>query len=129
MSDVSTLFDLLTSAGRRRLLVALCDAEAVDVSDGRFTRAGGTTDANGRDGDANGRDPDALRDHEGRPDADAHEDAVRLYHVDLPKLAAAGAVVWDRDTGVVSRGPRFDAYEPAVRLLATNEGELPGPFY
>jgi hypothetical protein len=128
MSDVSTLFDLLTSAGRRRLLVALCDVEAVDVSDGRFTRAGAASDANGRDSDANGR-ADALDGHEGRPDADAHEDAVRLYHVDLPKLAEAGAVVWDRDTGVVSRGPRFDVYEPAVRLLATNEGRLPGPFY
>jgi hypothetical protein len=32
--------------------------------------------------------------------------AIRLHHVHLPKLAAAGAVDWETDTGVVRLNPK-----------------------
>lgn len=121
MSDVSTLFDLLASASRRRLLATLCDVETVDVSSGRFTRSGAAIDPT--------RGPSAPGPDGDQPHSGPSGTALRLYHADLPKLEAEGVVEWDRERGRVTRGPRFDAYEPAVRLLATNEQALPGPFY
>ncbi len=50
---------------------------------------------------------------------------VRLHHVHLPKLAAAGFITWDRERGVVDRGPRFREIEPAIRLLHDNREKLP----
>ena len=111
MRDVSSLFELLTADTRRSLLVMLCDAESVDVSDGLPTRRAAVATPS-----PTGRSPPSSRD-------------LQLYHVHLPKLEAAGVVEWDRDTGTVSRGPEFDAVEPTVRLLAKNEHALPGPFF
>ncbi|MWG34765.1 DUF7344 domain-containing protein [Halomarina oriensis] len=115
MSDVSTVFDVLASASRRRLLVTLCDVESIDVSSGRFTRSGTALEpAGGASCSGDGDGP--------------AENALQLYHADLPKLEAEGVVEWDRERGRVSRGPRFGVYEPVVRLLATNDQVLPGPF-
>jgi hypothetical protein len=116
MTDVSTVFDVLASASRRRLLVTLCDVETVDVSSGRFTRSGTALEPT--------RNPSSAKPSRDGP----AEGALRLYHADLPKLEAEGAIEWDRERGRVTRGPRFDTYEPVVRLLATNDQVLPGPF-
>jgi GAF domain-containing protein len=48
---------------------------------------------------------------------DDADDGLRLHHVDLPKLAAAGYVAWDDDAEVVSAGPKFPEIEPLVRLV------------
>ena len=50
---------------------------------------------------------------------------LQLYHVHLPKLAAAGYVEWDPDDGTVARGPRFGAVEPVLALLGEQGGTLP----
>jgi len=42
-----------------------------------------------------------------------HRMSVRLTHVHLPKLAAAGLVEWDRDQETVSLSQRFDETDPA----------------
>lgn len=47
-----------------------------------------------------------------------HDNArIRLYHKHLPKLANAGWINWDGDSGTVSEGPKFSTVEPLVRLL------------
>lgn len=46
--------------------------------------------------------------------------AIELRHVHLPKLAAAGYVDWNRSTGTVTKGPRFDELEPLLTLLREN---------
>ncbi len=56
----------------------------------------------------------------------SHENAgIRLYHRDLPELADAGYVDWERGTGTVGRGPNFAEVEPLVHLL--NEYGAPSP--
>jgi hypothetical protein len=37
---------------------------------------------------------------------------VQLHHVELPKLAAAGAIAFDTDENVVRPGPALDAMAP-----------------
>jgi hypothetical protein len=49
----------------------------------------------------------------------------QLYHTHLPKLDDAGFVDWDRGTGIVTRGPRFDGIEPLLRLMNDHQDELP----
>lgn len=45
------------------------------------------------------------------------QEATRLYHHHLPKLAAAGYIAWDEDSDTVSRGETFTEVEPLVQLL------------
>jgi hypothetical protein len=54
-------------------------------------------------------------------EADRHLSAVRLHHVHLPKLQAAGAVEWDEETGEIRLTPR-------ARATVTNDiiGRLAG---
>lgn len=52
--------------------------------------------------------------------------ATELHHVHLPKLDAFGYLAWDPDRRRVGTGPLFHAVEPAVRLLAEQQHELPG---
>lgn len=55
-----------------------------------------------------------------------HEDAgIRLYHTELPRLAAAGYIEWDRESDTVSRGSRFAEAEPLVRLLNEYNAAFP----
>lgn len=50
---------------------------------------------------------------------------IMLVHNHLPKLAKAGYVDWDRDTGEISKGPRFDEIEPLLDLIEAHVDELP----
>lgn len=59
----------------------------------------------------------------GSDDARRGENAVR--HIHLPKLAEAGYVDWDRDTGAITKGPRYDEVEPLLELIENHSDELP----
>lgn len=59
----------------------------------------------------------------GSRDDGGHSGGVR--HVHLPKLAEAGYIEWDRDTGEIGRGPRFDEVEPLLDLIENHSDELP----
>lgn len=48
-----------------------------------------------------------------------------LHHFHLPKLVASEFVEWDRRTGTVTSGLRYDEIAPLVELLIANEDELP----
>lgn len=118
MSDVSTLFELLTAKPRRRVLVALCDVDSVRIPEGltRRSAARSTSSPASRSPDEHSTD-------------EVSRDDLQMYHNHLPKLQAAGVIEWDRDGGTVTRGTEFDAIEPAVRLFATNQHVLPGAFF
>lgn len=115
MSDVSTLFELLASDTRRRLLVALCDVESVQVPEGLLARG-------------QARAP-AGPSWSPTDDAETDPQELRLYHNHLPKLAAEDVIEWNREADVVSRGPAFEEIEPLVRLLAANPQVLPDEFF
>ena len=95
------LFASLSHPYRRRILALL--AEANPRTEDELTRDGPVFDA-----------------------ADPERAAVDVFHVHLPKVAEAGYVSWDRDAGVVERGPRFEDVAPALRLLDDHRDELPG---
>lgn len=40
-----------------------------------------------------------------------------LHHVHLPKLADHDMIMWDYETGTISRGPRFDHLRPILGVL------------
>ncbi|MFC7156142.1 hypothetical protein ACFQPA_11865 [Halomarina halobia] len=119
MSDVSTLFELLTADVRRRLLVALCDVDSVQVPDGLLVRGQAQPVPSS---DSLPRETPSL------DEGSAHPLTFQLHHNHLPKLVDAGVIEWDRETGTVSRGPEFEEIEPAVRLLVANAHALPGEF-
>lgn len=50
---------------------------------------------------------------------------LALNHHHLPVLADGGYVDWDRDTGRVRRGPRFDEIGTLLDLLRTHEDDFP----
>lgn len=43
---------------------------------------------------------------------------TELRHIHLPKLAQSGFVEWDRSTGDIAPGPRFERIEPLLQMLA-----------
>jgi len=50
---------------------------------------------------------------------------VALSHVHLPKLDDTGYIEWDRDTGAISEGPRFDEVEAFLDLFEEWNPEPP----
>ncbi|MFC5368682.1 helix-turn-helix domain-containing protein [Salinirubrum litoreum] len=99
-SSLSEQFDILSSPYRRRILVAVANR--------------------------NPRDEDELR-SEGIADDDENLDVFeqKLYHNHLPKLDAAGFIDWNRETGTITRGPRFDEIRPLIKLMTEHQDELP----
>ncbi|QLH77049.1 hypothetical protein HZS55_06955 [Halosimplex rubrum] len=109
MMGASKMFGLLASDRRRRVLLLLCEEEPVSVPDAVQMRGDAARpSANG------GRDHDRSR-----------RQTVRLYHADLPKLAAANLIEWNRDAETVSRGPRFGEIEPMLDVLGDNAARVP----
>lgn len=53
------------------------------------------------------------------------ESEIPLIHNHLPRLDEAGYIDWDRDTGAISKGPRFNEVEPLLTLIETHADELP----
>lgn len=60
-----------------------------------------------------------------RGESDVENLEFDLVHNHLPKLEEAGYIEWDRDTGEISRGPRFDEIEPILELIENHPDELP----
>jgi hypothetical protein len=114
MTDTSTLFELLASRQRRRLLFLLCDAESVEVPDGLRSRSA-TAMTNGDPSQPRHTVPNDL--------------TVELHHTHLPKLAAADLIEWDRSAEVVRRGPEFAAVEPALDALRQNAPAFPSDVF
>lgn len=52
-----------------------------------------------------------------REGATRNEELVSKHHVHLPKLADYGYIEWDRDAGLVTKGPRFDEIRPLLEFL------------
>ena len=51
------------------------------------------------------------------------DERIRLHHSRLPMLADAGLITWDRERGVVGRGPAFDAALPFLDLIEEQGSE------
>lgn len=83
------LFEALSKEWRRLILQLVRDGEVHNVADL-------TDDA----------------DHE-TPGTD-----IQLVHVHLPKLAGAGYVTWNRETGALAKGPQFADVEPFLHVLS-----------
>lgn len=60
-----------------------------------------------------------------RGEEDRTEREITLAHNHLPTLEEAGYIEWDRDTGEISKGPRFDEIEPFLELIENHADELP----
>lgn len=60
-----------------------------------------------------------------RGDEEAESAEIDLRHNHLPKLADAGYIDWDPDSGEITKGPRFDEIEPLVELIENHADELP----
>ena len=57
---------------------------------------------------------------------DEMDDAeLQLVHNHLPRLEEAGYIDWDRDTGTISKGPRYDEIKPLIDLMENHADELP----
>lgn len=59
-------------------------------------------------------------------DLDTELDQVRMHHVHLPKMAAAGYIEHSPDGTSVSPGAAFNEIEPLLKVLSENSEELPG---
>jgi len=93
-------FDILSDGDRRRILTLLATDNPRQMDD-----LAQSTSSNTGEGPSDGR--------------------RLLYHVHLPKLAQAGYVEWDRETGTVRRGPAFDEISGLVDLLSAHDDALP----
>lgn len=50
---------------------------------------------------------------------------TQLHHTHLPKLADAGYIDWNPDTGAICRGPSIDEIAPLLTLMSDHADELP----
>jgi hypothetical protein len=60
-----------------------------------------------------------------RGEGDIEEIETDLTSDHLPKLEEAGYIEWDRDTGEISKGPRFDQIKPLLNIIENHADELP----
>lgn len=60
-----------------------------------------------------------------RNESNADFEEAKLVHTHLPKLEAAGYIDWDRDSGEISKGPRFDEIDPLLELFENHGEEFP----
>ncbi|AZH26195.1 DUF7344 domain-containing protein [Haloplanus aerogenes] len=93
------IYEALVHPYRRRLLVAMLDADRRDAPY-----------------------PDPL---EFAPDAEEERHRIGMIHTHLPKLDDMGVIQWDRETEELSKGPRWDDLEPLLRWMDENRDELP----
>lgn len=60
-----------------------------------------------------------------RGKSDAEDLEVELVHTHLPRLEEEGYIEWDRESGEISKGPRFEEIEPLLELIERHADELP----
>lgn len=120
MGDTDTLFHLLADENRRRILFSLCDTDSIRLPDAILPR--GQARSRHPGGSHSGPTPEIGSDSD---EGARRQMEIQLRHRHLPKLHQAGVIEWDRDTGTVSRGPRFEDIEPVLCLLAANNGRFP----
>lgn len=53
------------------------------------------------------------------------EARLALIHNHLPRLEEAEYIEWNRDSGDLSKGSRFDEIEPLLELIENHADELP----
>lgn len=97
------LFEILSHEYRRRILMAVRQHNPQDedhVTSEAFA-------------DENAQDANDLK-----------RANVLPYHVLLTKLADAGSIDRDPDSGLITRGPRFERIEPLRRLMHDRQDEL-----
>lgn len=116
MSDTSAVFRLLAAKPRRRLLLLLCETEAVSVPGGLRER-GAVQSSHAHDSQPT-QDPSAESTSGERFD-------LKLIHVHLPKLEEAGLIEWDPEHEAVRRGPEFREIRPILQLLNDNPDAFP----
>lgn len=59
------------------------------------------------------------------PTVDRDATRASLYHVHLPKLAEAGFIRWDRESGEISKGPEWEEIAPLLKLMDDHPDGLP----
>lgn len=114
MSDTSTLFEMLATEHRRRILLLLCQTESLQVPESFRPRG---------QGDSQQFQPDQFSRGAGR--RDSQKLTIELIHNHLPKLEGEGFIEWDRETQTVSKGPRFPQVEPALTVLLSHAEKFP----
>lgn len=101
-------FDALADIWRRQLLVGLLDDEPQRVP--RLSRSS----------------REMLQAHESvlreylsgsLEIANADKQAIRSYHVHLPKLARYDYIEWNRGATLVTKGPQFDDVQPLLEVV------------
>jgi predicted transcriptional regulator len=94
-------YEALADEQRRRVLAALCEAEApLSLTELAAELTRSETDPQGGVG------------------PDLENRTVQLYHRHIPKLVDAGLVEFDRDRRRVALAPDFEAAEDTSELLA-----------
>jgi hypothetical protein len=102
--SLSELFEILSHESRRRILMAVGQNNPQDEDDIILESAG----------------------DEQEVDVEILEHVkLQLQHQHLPKLADAGLIDWDSESGTITRGPRFDEIEPLLKLMHDDQDELP----
>jgi hypothetical protein len=97
---IDVVLGVRASDYRRVLLLDLLEHGRVELG----TRTGAIADGSGVD-------PENLQ--------------PELFHVNLPKLEAAGSVECDRKNDAIEPGPRFEEVSPMLELLNDHADELP----
>lgn len=93
--------DALGDQARRHVLVGLLDHNPLDYRE-------------------------AVADDGGRDRDDAE---LQMVHMHLPKLDDMGYVGWDRESGTVVKGEKWDEIEPVLRLLDDHSEQLPSDVF
>ena len=106
-------FDCLQAVERRAVLLTLHERPSRP-----FLVAGGSEEPNGAG--------DVSETELSLNDVDVELDPVRMHHVHLPKLEAAGYVEYSEDGERVSPGDSFADIQPLLDAIAENEKSLPG---
>ncbi|MCO8256722.1 ArsR family transcriptional regulator [Haladaptatus sp. AB618] len=101
--SLNTMLGTLGNSYRRRILIAVLNQNP--RAEDEFTLDKSSTDE--------------------MNDAEIKSMKIQLHHIHLPKLADAGYIDWDPDTGAIRRGPNIDEIAPLLTLMRDHADELP----
>jgi len=122
MSDTSTLFEMMASVHRRRILLLLLENESLQIPEDVQTRSTSQqrTKQPVRQGQAT-EQSSAISHVESEQSLELH-----YVHRDLPKLESEDFIRWDRATQTVSRGTAYEDIVPALKFIAENPTKFSG---